>query len=108
VVDLPELVSLAARARLVLAPDNGVRHVAVAAGASVVTFCGPTDPRHTADHLERQRVLRVEVPCGPCHLERCPLGGEEHHACLRGLDPDAIVAAGEELLALSSPARETD
>jgi heptosyltransferase-2 len=108
VVDLPELVSLSARARLVLAPDNGVRHVAVAAGASVVTFCGPTDPRHSADHLDRQRVLRIEVPCGPCHLERCPLQGEAHHACLRRLDPDAIVAAGEELLALSSAARATD
>ncbi len=102
VVDLPELVALAARAKLVLSPDNGVRHVAAAAGAPVVAVCGPTDGRHGADHLERQRVVRIEVPCGPCHLERCPLQGAEQHACMERIDPLSIVAAAEELLALSS------
>jgi heptosyltransferase-2 len=102
VVDLPELVSLCARARVVLSADTGVRHVAIAAGAPVVTVCGPTDPRHTADHLERQRVVRCEVPCGPCHEERCPLTGEEQHACMKRIDPERIAASAAELLALSS------
>lgn len=104
IVDLPELVALCARARLVLTSDTGPRHVAVAAGAPVVTVCGPTDPRHTADHLELQRVVRVHVPCGPCHLERCPLPAAEHHACMTRVDPARVVAAAEELLALSSAA----
>ena len=104
VVDLPELVALCARARLVLSADSGVRHVATAAGAPVVAVCGPTDPRHSAEHLERQRVVRVEVPCGPCHLERCPLGGAGHQACMLQVDPRSIAEAADELLALSSTA----
>ena len=102
VVDLPELVALAARARLVITADHGPRHVALAAGAPVVTICGPTDARHTAAHLERQRVVQIEVPCGPCHKERCPLVGAEHHQCMTRIPPARIVAAAEELLAPSA------
>jgi heptosyltransferase-2 len=104
VVDLPELVSLAARARVVLSADTGVRHVAIAAGAPVVVVCGPTDPRHTSDHLERQRIVRCEVPCGPCHRELCPLEGAERHACMLRVDPERIAASAAELAALSSAA----
>jgi heptosyltransferase-2 len=56
---------------------------------------GPTDPRHTAHHLERQRVLREEVPCSPCHHRRCPID----HRCMTRLAPERAVAAAEELLA---------
>jgi heptosyltransferase-2 len=97
-VALTELVSLARRARLVVAADSGPRHVAKAAGARVVTLLGPTDPRHGADHLERERLVRVAVPCGPCHLERCPLAGAAHHRCMLELDPDEVVARARELL----------
>lgn len=104
VVDLPELVALCQRSALVLTSDTGPRHVAVASGAPVVTVCGPTDPRHTAEWLERQRVVRVEVPCGPCHLEQCNLDGAARHACMTGVDHETIVAAAEELLALNATA----
>jgi len=104
VVDLPELVALAQRARLVITADHGPRHVALAAGAPVVTICGPTDPRHTAAHLEEQRVVRVEVPCGPCHLERCPNTGDQQHICMTRIPSAAIVAAAEELLNLTPQA----
>jgi heptosyltransferase-2 len=97
-VALSELVALARRARLVVVADSGPRHVAKAAGARVVTLLGPTDPRHGAEHLERERLVRVEVPCGPCHRERCPLAGAEHHRCMLDLDPREVVARARELL----------
>ncbi len=97
-VALSELVALCARSRLVLAADSGPRHVAKATGARVVTLFGPTDPRHGADHLEQERGVRVEVPCGPCHRERCPLEGGHHHCCMRSIDPDEVVARAQELL----------
>ncbi|MEW6074192.1 MAG: glycosyltransferase family 9 protein, partial [Planctomycetota bacterium] len=97
--DLPALVAFASLARVVLAADSGPRHVVAAAGAPVAVVLGPTDPRHGADHLETTRLVRVEVPCGPCHRETCPLAGAEHHACMRGVAPARLARAALELLA---------
>ena len=66
------------RARaLLLTNDTGPRQIAVALGRPAVVLMGPTDPRHTAHHLERQRVLREDgrlQPLPPPHLpDRSPL-----------------------------------
>jgi heptosyltransferase-2 len=98
VVDLPELVVLAGRAALFLTSDTGARHVALATGAPIVAILGPTDPRHAAEHLETTRIVRQSVPCGPCHLERCPLQGSEQQQCLSRIDPEQVAAAAVELL----------
>ncbi len=87
-VGLRELGALAQQASVVLVADSGPRHIAIAAGARIATVAGPTDPRHTADQLARQSVLRVEVPCGPCHAETCRVRGEGELACMRRIDPE--------------------
>jgi len=94
-LDLGELKALIARAQLVLSNDTGPRHIAVALGRPVVVVMGPTDPRHTARHLEHQRVLREDVACAPCHRKVCPTD----HRCMTRLSPERAVAAAEELLA---------
>ncbi len=102
VVDPPaglvELAALCARASLVLTADAGPRHVAAAVGTAVVCVAGPTDPRHTADHTAGEELVRVQVPCGPCHRERCPLVGAPRHACMRTIDPRELVDRAVELL----------
>ncbi|MEM7310042.1 MAG: glycosyltransferase family 9 protein [Planctomycetota bacterium] len=105
VADLAELAALAAEAELFLTADAGPRHVASAAGAEVVCVLGPTDPRHSAGHLERTTLVREPVECGPCHLETCPLSGPGRHACMLGVAPERVVAAALERLARSSAAR---
>ena len=97
VVGLGTLRALASLASLVLTTDSGSRHVAAAMGAPVACVAGPTDPRHSADHLERQALVRVEVPCGPCHLERCPIRGPGRHACMGSIDPLVFAACALEL-----------
>jgi ADP-heptose:LPS heptosyltransferase len=96
--DLAELAALSASAELAIGPDNGARHVAEALGTPCVVLCGPTDPRHTSEHRPTTRLLHAEVPCGPCHLELCPLAGEAKHACMRSIEPAAVAAAAAELL----------
>lgn len=91
---------LFARARLLVTTDTGPRHVATALRTPCVVLMGPTDPRHTASNLERTRVLRVDVPCGPCHLRICPLD----HRCMTSLTAAQALAAADELLAASSAA----
>jgi heptosyltransferase-2 len=92
---LAELVALIAGAALQLGNDTGPRHIAVACGVPAVVVMGPTDPRHTAHLPERQRVLREELPCSPCHLKVCPID----HRCMTRLRPERAVAAAAELLA---------
>ncbi len=84
------------RARVLVTTDTGPRHIATAVGTACVVLMGPTDPRHTASNLERTRVLRVDVPCGPCHLKICPLD----HRCMTSLTAEMALQAAAELLAL--------
>jgi heptosyltransferase-2 len=92
--DLARLKALVARAALVLTNDSGPRHLAVALDRPIVVAMGPSDPRTTAQHLERQRVLREPVACSPCDRRRCPID----HRCLTRLRPERALAAAEELL----------
>jgi len=85
-------------AAILLTTDTGPRHVAVAFRRPVVTVMGPTDPRYTAAFLDRTRVLRVDVDCGPCHLKVCPLD----HRCMTRIPPERMIAAAEDLLAPGS------
>ena len=96
-LDLAELGALFSEAHLVVTADNGPRHLAVAVGTPVVVVCGPTDPRHTADHLERTRIVRVPVDCGPCHREVCPLSAADHLACFTRIDALEVARAAREL-----------
>jgi heptosyltransferase-2 len=94
VTALDELVALLAGARLHLGGDTGPRQIAVALEVGSVVVMGPTDPRHSAHHLERQRVLREDVECSPCHKKICPID----HRCMTRLAPERVVAAAGELL----------
>jgi heptosyltransferase-2 len=94
VAGLPELAAWCAAAELVMTTDGGTRHVAAAVGTRQVVLFGPTDPRHTADVWESERHQRVEVDCGPCHRERCPVVGELHHVCMTGIRPEDVASVG--------------
>lgn len=90
VADLGELAAWCAEAELVVGTDGGTRHVAHAVGAARVTLFGPTDPRHTTETLVGEVALRDEVPCGPCHRERCPL---PTLVCQEQLTPERVADA---------------
>ena len=107
VADLVELSALAAHARVAWTADAGPLHVLRAYRTPRVVLQGPTDPRHTAEHLEGERRLRVEVDCGPCHLERCALPAPDTHACMTRIDPERVVAATEAFLGLPGLAGAT-
>ena len=97
VLDLGELAALFAEARLLVSADNGPRHIAAAVGTPVAVVCGPTDPRHTADHLSCTRFVRATQACSPCHREICPLSGAAHQACFTRIDPMEVARAALEL-----------
>jgi len=94
VTTLAEHKALLADAALALSNDTGPRHMAVALGVPTVTLMGPTDPRHSEYEMDRQRVLREDVDCSPCHEKICPID----HRCMTRLPPERVVAAARELL----------
>ena len=81
VSDLETLAGLLERSSAFLCSDSGPRHLAGALGRQAVVLHGPTDPRHSGLRGAPVRISRLQVPCGPCHKERCPLSGEDHMAC---------------------------
>lgn len=99
---LGELKSLVRRCDLLLCNDAGPRHIGKAFGVPVVTVFGPTHPLWTATRYARERMVRIDVDCGPCQQRVCPLG---HLQCMTGVSVEMVVGAARELLGARSAAR---
>jgi heptosyltransferase-2 len=78
------------RAQCLVSTDSGPRHIGAAFGVPVVAIFGPTSPAWSETYYGREVKVRREVPCGPCGLRACPEG---HHACMRELGVDVVLAA---------------
>jgi len=103
--DWPVLAALLARARLVVANDGGVAHLAGAVGAPVVTVFGPTNDAAYRPLGPRTRVVRAYLPCVPCLYRGHRLGnrnGCPPRTCLGLVTEQAVLAACRELLALAT------
>lgn len=95
-LSLDGLKSLIVRAELLLCNDAGPRHIAKAFDVPVVTVFGPTHPEWTATKYPAERIVRIDIDCGPCQQRVCPLG---HLDCMRGVTVDAVTDACQALLA---------
>lgn len=99
-LDLAGLAALIEAAPLLIGNNSGPIHVAAAVGTPVVDLYALTNPQHTPWAVP-SRVLSNDVPCKHCYKSVCPEG---HHACLRGVSPDDVVAAALDLLSSTRPA----
>ncbi|MBN2209981.1 MAG: lipopolysaccharide heptosyltransferase II [Sedimentisphaerales bacterium] len=93
-VDLELLKPMIRRCNLLVTNDTGPRHYAVAFDVPVVVIMGPTDPGWTQVFMERTRVVRIDVPCAPCHKKTCPTD----HRCMKDITPEMVLAAARELM----------
>ena len=97
-ISLGELKSLIKRSHLLLGNDTGPRHFARAFDIHRVTVFGPTEERWTDTSHDKESIVRVQVPCGPCHLKVCPL---EHQVCMENVTVDMVTNACERELGLA-------
>ncbi|RMF32273.1 MAG: glycosyltransferase family 9 protein [Chloroflexi bacterium] len=97
---LGQLAALFARCRLVLGPDSGPLHLAVAVGTPTLHLYGPVDVATFGPWgpPDRHRVLVSAWPCVPCNRLDYPPERVDHHPCLREIRPEAVLAAARDLL----------
>lgn len=88
---LDEAKALIQKASVILAMDNGARHMAAALGTPQVVLYGPTHPQWSAHALEKTTILRrEELDCLNCHRKICPLSD---HPCMTRIAPETVVHA---------------
>ncbi|MEH6515407.1 MAG: lipopolysaccharide heptosyltransferase II [Halioglobus sp.] len=92
---LAELKSLIKRASLLLGNDTGPRHFGRAFDIPRVTVFGPTEARWTDTSHGKETIVRVEVPCGPCHKKVCPL---EEQICMTRVTVEDVTRACQQQL----------
>ena len=97
---LGELKSLVRRSDLLIGNDAGPRHIAKAFDVPVVAVFGPTHPDWTSTRYRDERLVRIDVDCGPCQQRVCPLG---HQQCMTGVSVDMVFTAALALLHLRTP-----
>lgn len=96
--DLGTLAALFAGCRLVLGPDSGPLHLAVAVGTPTVHLFGPADARRFGPWgpTARHRVVASTLDCAPCgRLDWTDLPA---HPCVRDLEPARVLGAARGVL----------
>jgi len=95
---LGEFAALIEATAVLISNNSSPVHIAAAMGTPVVDLYALTNPQHTPWRVPH-RLLYHDVPCRYCYRSICPQG---HQACLRGVEPDAVVAAALDLLRLAA------
>jgi ADP-heptose:LPS heptosyltransferase len=82
------------RARLAVAVDSGLMHLAALVGCPTVAIFGPGNPQRWRPLPQAPlRIVHAGPPCGPCYRSDCPDG-----QCFKGISVDQVVAAATELV----------
>lgn len=91
--DVATLAAVFAACRVVLGPDSGPLHLAVAVGTPTVHLYGPADARRFGPWgpAQRHAVIAADLPCAPCGRLDWP--APEDHPCVRLLRVDDVLAA---------------
>jgi heptosyltransferase-1 len=87
--DLRDLAGIFAECAVAFGPDSGPMHIAAAVGCPIVSLWGSTAPERSAPWGYSDFTVRGEIPCHPCYLRRCPIGGE----CMRRIEPATVADA---------------
>ncbi|WP_292931915.1 glycosyltransferase family 9 protein [Noviherbaspirillum sp.] len=98
--ELGALAALIAQARLVVANDTGISHVAAAVGTpSVIVSCGSDPGRWAPLDTARHQVISVDVACRPCGHRICPTA----HECAEEVSAETVAMTAARLLDSDMP-----
>ncbi len=98
---LGQLAALFQRCRLVMGPDCGPMHLAVAGGTPTVHLYGPVDAAKFGPwgDPQKHRVLTSDWECIPCDRLDYPPTELASHPCVRDITVEAVLEAAQAQLA---------
>ena len=99
---LRDLIPIFAQCAAAFGPDSGPMHIAAAVGCPIVSLWGSTAPERSAPWGFSEFALTADIPCHPCYLRRCPIGGE----CMWRIDPGDVASAVRRARAATDVAHE--
>jgi ADP-heptose:LPS heptosyltransferase len=100
-LELPELVALAARARLFVGNDSGVAHIAAAVQTPTVVIFGSSNRDHWRPWTDApNEVVFEQFACQPCAGYECKEFGEPR--CIQTLETQKVFGAIGRVLQASS------
>ena len=109
-LSLDQTAAACREAAVLVGPDSGIAHLAVAVGTPAVVLFGPSDPGKWGPPAGRGEAVRVSVPCAPCSMfgsvKPC-----RRRVCMERISPDRVLAAVEKFLpsaAGTSPASASE
>ncbi|EKE01983.1 MAG: hypothetical protein ACD_21C00011G0008 [uncultured bacterium] len=91
---LSDAIALLSLAKVVIANDTGLMHVAAALDRQLVAIYGSSSPEFTPPLTDKAKILSLNLPCSPCFKRECPL---KHMKCLNDLRPELVLQAINEL-----------
>jgi ADP-heptose:LPS heptosyltransferase len=99
--DLGALAALYRRCALVIGPDSGPLHLAVAAGAPTIHLYGPVERRTFGPWGDARRhvALISDWACIPCNRLDWPDAALAAHGCVRDIRVEQVMVEAQRLLA---------
>lgn len=94
---LPAVAAVLKKARLIVANDSGLMHLAAAVGTPVVGIYGPTSWEKNTPQVDPHRIVRRPVSCSPCYLPG-KVFAPRRAWCLDMTTPDQVLGAARSLL----------
>ena len=93
--NIGSLAALFERCDVVLGPDSGPLHLAVAVDAPTVALFGPADPVEFGSwgSRERHQVLYSNIGCRPCRVIDWGSDDPQYHPCVREISVGKVLEA---------------
>ncbi len=98
--DIPQLMALLQRAKIVVAGDSGPLHLAVGLGRPVVGLYGPTDPKRNGPYCAEDIVVRNARDAETTYKR-----GNQYSASMLSIGVEQVLSAMEQRLARVVPQR---
>ena len=94
-----QLAALYKRATVVLGPDSGPMHLAVAVDTPTVSLFGPADPVEFGPwgSPERHQIVTTDIGCRPCRVLDWGNDQEAFHPCVHEISIGQVLAAAREV-----------